>query len=227
MNEYLNQFKGDTINDRIVKDSTNYLLEEKLKITEKNPNEVSLVTVTNSKTKEITSIGGSIPNDLITDALGLILAEHHRFGIGAPPITDFSGMIADDGVSRSFRFVNNLAQDFYNFAGERGGQVKIGQSSTPVTRSNFDIGSPFIVPPESLPVNVSPPVYNSALGQMTYFTLQVAGGSGTIKEIGMFILWRDITTGSTRLYMVAHDLISPSVSFSVGQSIATNWTWQF
>ena len=66
MNEYLNQFKGQTINEKISKDCSNYLLENK----KKSINEACLVQVSNSKTKEILGLGGSIPNDLFLDFIG-------------------------------------------------------------------------------------------------------------------------------------------------------------
>lgn len=228
MNEYLNQFKGKTINDRIVKDSSNYLLEEKLKENKKIPNEVSLVTVIDPKTKQIISIGGSIPNDLITDAFGLMWSQHNRVVVGGT--VDFGGLIAEDGVSRTIRLINvgTPVNTRYNEGNlpNAGGQVKIGQGITAPVRTDFDIETPFVTTPESLPVNVSPPIYDNVLNQITFFTLQVAGGSGIISEIGFFLLWRDLTTGVTRRYLIAHDLVSPTVSFVVGQSIAVNWTWQ-
>jgi len=228
MNEYLNQFKGETINDRIVKDCSNYLSEEKLRITQKNPNEVSLVSVLDPKTKEIISIGGSVPSDLITDAFGLMWSQHNRVVVGGT--VDFAGLIAEDNVARTIRFINvgTPVNTRYNEGNlpNAGGQVKIGQGSTAPARSDFDIETPFVTSPESLPVNVSPPVYDNVLNQIDFFTIQQAGGSGTISEIGFFLLWRDLTTGGTRRYMIAHDLISPTVSFIATQTITVNWIWQ-
>jgi len=228
MNEYLNQFKGKTINKTIMQDCRNYLLEEKLRITEKNPNEVSLVSVLDPKTKEIISIGGSTPSDLILDAFGLIWSQHNRTVVGGT--VDFGGMIAEDNVSRTFRFINigTPVNTRYNEGNlpNAGGQVKIGQGISAVARTDFDIETPFVTTPESLPVNVSPPIYDNILNQISFFTLQVAGGSGTISEIGFFLLWRDFSTGVTRRYMIAHDLILPTVSFIATQSIAVNWIWQ-
>lgn len=227
MNEYLNQFKGDTINDRIVKDSTNYLLEEKLRVTEKNPNEVSLVSVLDPKTKEIISIGGSTPNDLILDAFGLLLQEHNRVAGFAPPIDSALVFKAIDGIARVFRMVSASPQVSYNSPlGTRGGQIKIGQGITAPARTDFDIETPFVTSPESLLTNVTAPFYDNTLFQIQFFSSLQAGGSGSISEIGFFCLWRDLTTGATRSYMLAHDLISPSVSFIANQIITMNWVWQ-
>lgn len=226
MNEYLNQFKGETINDGIVKDSTNYLLEEKLRITEKNPNEVSLVSVLDPKTKEIISIGGSIPSDLITDAFGFLMQEHNRLPVG-PTVDSPLVFKAEDGVTRAFRMVSPNPQVSYNTPlGTRGGQIKIGQGFTAPARSDFNIETPFTTSPESLEQNVTPPFYDNTLFQIQFFSSLQAGGSGIISEIGFFVLWRDVTTGGTRRYLLAHDLISPNVSFIAAQTITMNWTWQ-
>jgi len=228
MNEYLNQFKGDTINDRIVKDSTNYLLEEKLRVTEKNPNEVCLVSVLDPKTKEIISIGGSTPSDLILDAFGFLLQEHNRLPVGSsPPVDSPLVFKANDGVTRALRMVSPNPQVSYNSPlGTRGGQIQIGSGSTPPVRTDFDIETPFVVSPEDSPVDVTPPFYDNVLNQIQFFSSFQAGGSGSISEIGFFCFWRDITTGGTRLYLLAHDLISPSVSFIATQVITMSWIWQ-
>jgi len=228
MNEYLNQFKGKTINEKILADCRNYLLEEKLRITQKNPNEVSIVHVEDPKTKEIISIGGSVPSDLITDALGFMMQEHFRIPVGGIIDTPLI-FIAEDGVARSLRLLYSSPTILtaYNSAiGTRGGQVKIGQGSSAVNRSDFDIETPFVTSPESLPINIQPPVYDNVLGQIEFFALVQAVGSGTVSEIGFFINWRDITTNGTRRYMIAHDLVLPTVSFVAGQTIAVNWLWQ-
>jgi len=227
MNEYLNQFKGDTINDRIVKDSTNYLLEEKLRVTEKNPNEVCLVSVLDPKTKEIISIGGSIPSDLILDAFGFLLQEHNRVAGFSPPIDSALVFKAEDGVSRAFRMVSVNPQVSYNMPlGTRGGQIKIGQGITAPVRTDFDIETPFVTSPESLPTNVTAPFYDNTLFQIQFFSSLQAGGSGSVSEVGFFCLWRDVTTGATRRYLLAHDLIFPAVPFIATQVIKTNWVWQ-
>ena len=227
MNEYLNQFKGKTINDKIVKDSTNYLLEQKLRVTQKNPNEVSLVSVLDPKTKEIISMGGSTPTDLILDAFGRMWAEHNRVPAGGD--IDFVGLIAEDGVQRTIRLVslNQNPPNAYNSAiGTRGGQIQIGQGITAPVRTDFDIETPFVVSPEDSPVDVTPPFYDNVLNQIQFFSSFQAGGSGSISEICFFCFWRDLSTGGTRLYLLARDLISPSLSFIATQVITMNWTWQ-
>ncbi len=226
MNEYLNQFKGKTINERIVKDCQNYLLEEKLKVNQKNPNEVCLVHVEDPKTKEIISIGGSIPSDLILDQLGFFLQEHFRIPVGGDVITP-SVFIAEDGVSHDFKIISaNPPAGFNAPAGIKGGRVKIGQGSTPPVRTDFDIETPFVTPPESLTVDVTPPIYDNILGQIQFFTIQQAGGSGTISEIGFFVQWRANVPSVNKNFMLAHDLVSPTVSFIINQTITVNWTWQ-
>jgi len=223
MNEYLNQFKGDTINDRIVKDSTNYLLEEKLRITEKNPNEVSLVSVSDPKTKEIISIGGSTPSDLILDAFGFLLQEHNRVPVGT--VSSASIFKATDNVTRAFKMADPLTA--YNKPlGTRGCQIQIGQGITAPVRTDFDIETPFVTSPESLPTDVTAPFYDNTLFQIQFFSSLQAGGSGTISEIGLLCSWRDVTTGGTRSYLLAHDLILPTVSFITNQIITMNWVWQ-
>lgn len=223
MNEYLNQFKGETINDKIVKDSTNYLLEEKLRVTQKNPNEVCLVSVLDPKTKEIISIGGSIPSDLICDAFGRLWAEHNRIPVGGA--VDFVGLIAEDNVQRTIRLIDPLTA--YNKpVGSFGGQIKIGQGTTAPVRTNFDIENPFVISPESLATDVTPPFYDNILGQIQFFSSLQAGGSGTISEIGFFSIWRSQVPVTVLPYLLARDLVSPTVSFIATQIITVNWTWQ-
>jgi len=219
MNEYLLQYKGKTIDERITKDCCNYLVENK----KMSPAEACLVQVSDSKSKEILGLGGSAPNDLFTDQLGIWWESFMTVPSSASLIVTLKNF---GGVGLGVRIRGGTFQFARTDGGAIGSEIRIGQGSTPPARTDFSIDTPFVTIPESGFINTASGAYNSGLGNFIYSALIVAGGSGTISEAGTFFRWQT-TSNNTNLFMMARDLISPTVAFVAGQTITVTWTWQF
>ncbi len=219
VNEYLNQFKGQTINERILNDCRNYLLENK----KVSPQQICLVHNTDQKTKEILGIGGSDPNDIINDNFGNWWRGLNR------PLTSFfvTNVLLDNlNIARTLQILG-VGGGFFSFSQNVvGSLIRIGSGSTPPARSDFNIETPFGTAPESGFVATDAGVYTSATGQGTYFGFYVAGGSGTVSEAATFMQW-NASNNVVRQFMMARDLISPTVAFVAAQTISIQYIWQF
>jgi len=112
-----------------------------------------------------------------------------------------------------------------------GGFINVGDSATAPTRTDERLNSKFVTSPESLLKTFSNPnsgaPYNSGTGKIFPISTTIfpTGGSGTIRESGCYLEFVP-TTGSSPNFMVAHDLISPTVAFVAGQAITIEYTWQ-
>lgn len=219
MNEYLLQYKGKTIDERITKDCCNYLVENK----KMSPAEACLIQVSDSKSKEILGLGGSAPNDLFTDQFGIFWESFMTVPSGASLVLTLKQF---GGVPIGIRVRGGTFEFDETNGGAIGTEIRIGQGSTPPARTDFDIQTPFVTSPESDFRNTASGVYNSGLGNFIYSALIVAGGSGTISEAGTYMRWQT-TSNNTNLWLWARDLISPTVPFTAGQTITVTWTWQF
>ncbi len=218
LNEYLTQFKGETINDRITKDCSKFLHENK----KLSPSEACLIQVCDPKTKEILGIGGSEPSDLFLTFLG----EFWEFFWRVP----FSGGLTNQytDTSNILRTVQmqGVGGGFFPYSqGSTGTGFQVGSGSTAPARTDIGIENPFITSPESGILPTGNGFYDSVLGTISASTLIVAGGSGTISEA--VAIWKINTTANVgRFFAWARDLISPSVSFVPANTITITWTWQ-
>jgi len=106
-----------------------------------------------------------------------------------------------------------------------GQRLQVGSGSTAPLRNDFKIETPFITSPEQNPFSGSAPVWNSGAGNFKTAGLITAGGAGTVRESILLNQWRDVGLG-TRSYTMFRDLISPALGFTIGQSIALEYTVQ-
>lgn len=98
-------------------------------------------------------------------------------------------------------------------------QVQVGNSSTPVTRQDFKIDSPFPDSPESSRQNCIEGIYNSGLGKINQATLiSTTGGAGSITEVCKFFRCRNLIGQVGEVVCIFRDIVSP-VGFIAGESI--------
>ena len=220
-NQELSQYIGFTQKQKVLNDAVKILLENKAKKLGFLPKPALISLVTVSENQEIKSIGGSIPSDLITDQFIRLFGL--MFG---PSASQRSRLIQDiTNVARNVRFSatgNNPWPD-----GPGGSQVQVGQGSTAPTRADFNIETPFANGGlEDGLVSTALGVYNSSLGQVTVTgVFGLTTGAGTITE--SILVWQFQDTSITiRSFAMAHDAISPGVSFVASQIITVNYIWQ-
>jgi len=144
---------------------------------------------------------------------------HHE-----PSKTFFQLILYLGNVARTIRVASTGSNSFTGSAG--GSEVQVGQGSTPPTRSDVDIETPFANGGvEDAAVSTAIGVYDFA-GQITVTTIITpANGAGTITETAL--IWEFQDTGLTgRKFLMAHDAISPGVSFIATETITVTYTWQ-
>jgi len=219
-NELLLEYKGETFNNKIKLDIEKCLFEARLKELKYENKFLPMALVCVQEKKEIKSLGASIPNDLIMDNFGNLLAGIHRpVLVGAKSFT-----IQDLGnVLRTMRaFTSN--PNSHNNAGQR--RIQIGKGTTAPTRQDFNIESPFTNGgAEDLSQIYSNGGLNSALGQVKFSIVLTTTGAGVISETINTYNGRD-TAGGGRTWIWTRDLISPTSSFIGGQQVFVEYTWQ-
>ncbi len=238
VNEYLLDFIGKSQKQKELDQMFKFLLEEKTKFLGLRPliHEVSLVTVTDpleKKYPEILKVGGSKPDDLITNQLAIFLATlvgpvsgvlvqmTINDNTGTPRIVSVRG---NEGTSRNLWYRLNVGGSFVS----TGSSIQVGQGTTPPARSDFDVETAFANGgPEDTSGGVNVSVYNSTLGRVTVSrTIGPTAGAGTVTEAGHFMGLLAPTEAFLRRYLMYHDAVSPGVSFILGQNINVFYTAQ-
>ena len=224
INDFLENYVGFTAKQSVLDEIHKSLLQERAKVLgyENKVIPIATVRIEDPKSKEILSIGASIPNDLITDNWGELLAAIHG------PFTTartFSGLndVGNGGpfTIRVWRAASGNSWD-RNFRT----QIQVGSGSSPVARTDFNIETAFGSGIESTRVPSNSGGYNATLGQVKVSAnISPTTGGGTVTESCMF--W-DITDDASilRTYLMSHDLIAPGVVFLAGQSIVPEYTYQ-
>ncbi len=219
MNQELSNFVGYTVKEKILMDATKILLENKAKKLGylPKPAEVSLVVC--HENGEIKGIGGSKPNDIFNNNYGDLLKAFFRAATSRT-VT----LVDDGGVNRSIQS-GGSGSAWNNSTG--GSRFQVGQGSTPAARSDLAIETPFATGgPEDSLQNSNVGGYNSGLGQISVTALiGPTNGSGTVTEtVDMWFFQKN--TGGGHNFLMAHDLISPGVSFVAAQTLTVQYTWQ-
>ena len=154
---------------------------------------------------------------VLLDNLGIMLAGVFRQpASGNSPF--LAGMVTTGGVAFSLRIYDtNGDPERYNRISPLN-QAQVGSGTTPPTRQDFDIESPFVVAPESNPANSNLFGYDSGLGKINTGTLISNTGSfGTITEVTKVM--RVTNNTGTKVIIIMRDLVSPPVNFISAQSI--------
>ncbi len=226
--QLLQDYKGYSYKQKVINDCHKIVLESKKNLDPPALAECCLVTIQDKG--EIKSLGASVPSDLIMDNFGellkvlsyqLITGANESQGLTDITNTPINTFLRDMNAGASgFTFLNTASS-----ARSFGVRLQVGSGSTTPTRQDFNIGTAFGTSPEDTPFNTNSAGYNSVSGQITFGNNLVAGGSGTVAEAiaQLFI----IDTGAVaKTVMIFRDLISPSLGFIMGNTIAVDWVIQ-
>ena len=157
---------------------------------------------------------------VILDNFGLLLAGFFRAPSTA--VLTVGGIKDTSGVSFSLRPYDTIDSDrrFNKIGADRKAQV--GKGTTPVTRQDFVIESPFTNGGvEDNPQNSNASGYVSGLGKIEAGTLIASTtGAGTITEVVKQIVLED-SFSTIRTMIIMRDIISPA-SFIASESINVN-----
>jgi len=230
-NDLLNSLIGKSFNQKSKFEAEKILNEIHSKAQDRSIDKKALCFVLDKK--EIMGLGGStlmkdkdgkIISNLILDQFGVWLAGLFSFQSASQrniTIKSTGGINKTVAVYTAGTFFGTLQGGL-----TVGAKIQVGQGSTSPTRADFTIETPFGTAPESAAfVAPSNPVYNSGLGNFKYSSTINAGGAGTISESILTARWRDIGLTIDN-YILFRDIISPSVTFISGQTIALEYTVQ-
>jgi len=226
-NDLLNSLIGQSFNQRTKFEAEKILTEIHSKAQDRSIGKMVLCYVHDKG--EIKGVGGStllkdkktgeIKSNLILNNFGIFLAGLFKGDNLAKSVT-----LQDQ--SNVARIINIYAGgNFFNAILVGGMDLRIGSGSTPPAGTNFNVETPFGTAPENINFASSNPVFNLGLRNFKYAGAITAGGSGTINESVTRAVWDD-NGNVSRGWTLFRDIISPSVSFIIGQTIALEYTVQ-
>ncbi len=231
-NQYLLDYVGKTGTKKVLDDATKFLLETKCKFLgfTPRPNLVSLVHVEDKK--EITSIGGSTPPDLLSDNFGEILAAWHR-----NPTTSAKtvSLINTSNAANLFNVhwrqfggtTNNYSGMWTSIIGAPNGGIQVGQGTTPAVRTDFDIETPFANGGlEDGRVVTQNPVYDNVNFRVQMAINFNATGGGDISESVLLNRYLKALPRALHIMLMSRDIITPVVNFIATQSVFVQYTLQ-
>lgn len=236
-NEYLLDYIGRTKTEKLEADILKFVLEQNKKFcnVESYNLPMSIVNVNKPGDDEILQLGASVVSDLILNGFG----QWINSWIGLPATNDFINDVGTPIIAVRVKqigttdfsdtFCIDRGIDFEPNPDENspcGTLFRLGSGITPPVRADFKIETLLGSAPESSYQNTGSGGYDSILGRITVARVYPnAVGTGTINEIGTFA--RVAQKTSSFITMLTHDLISPGVDYTPGQTINVNLTWNF
>ena len=104
--------------------------------------------------------------------------------------------------------------------------MQFGGGSTPPTRQDFNVATPLATAPENAKFVSLNSGFNLVLSQISWSNSITAGGAGTINEVCMFMELQRDSDLTDLFFLMMRDLVSPSLAFIIGQSLAVDWVLQ-
>ncbi len=166
---------------------------------------------------------GKIHSDLILNNFGIWMSGVYMGGfVGAKTVFN---MITSVGNNRAVVTRNLGLSLLYNNSTGFRSLLKVGAGTTAPTRTDFEIETDFGSAPENVLFESSIPTYNNTnfnwnnAGQIT------AGGSGTVNESVLQVVWRT-NDNSSNVFSLFRDIISPGQAFVASDTIILEYTTQ-
>ena len=179
-------------------------------------------TVIISQGDIIQGITQSKPNNLILDNFGTVLAGLMRAPVAA--VTNVSiPDITNTARTLPIYTINSDTKGWCTYAvgKEIGTQLKVGAGVTAAARADYQIETDFGTAPESGHFDSGSGSY--AGGSIAVAGAIVAGGAGTINEVGFFGHW-SYGAAVRALFMLFHDILVSGEAFVLGQTITAAYT---
>lgn len=131
-----------------------------------------------------------------------------------------------NGTSRTLKIYGNSASLVWNdtqSVGAQGDFGQVGKGTTPVTRQDINIETPFPDSPENAKQVSLAGGYNSGLGKITVQTnITPTGGSGAVTEFCKINNMAVIETNTFEIIALTRDLVSPQANFIIGETISAS-----
>lgn len=158
---------------------------------------------------------------VLNDNVGFLLASIFTPQIAKSATKNQAGFVDQSGTPRTLR-IYSPHLDGFGFNGGLKAQTQVGQGTTPPTRTDLTIQTPFTNAPESGLVDSAGAGYNAGLGKIQVPTqITPLGGGGTIQEV-VSVNTMTIANNQTRTFLFTRKLVS-STNFSIGQTLNIDW----
>ncbi len=223
-NSQLLEHIGKTKTQKLIDEISSEYRELKLKAFP-NPKydiaNMSIVTVNEPNETEIKSIGMSCVNDLLVENFLTWLHGILR-GTG-----DFNMTNTGGGVNIvKFNALASNNWQFANASGSIGTRIQLGSGAGAPAFSDFSIQTVFPSSPENAQIGTTAGVYFLGLATANCSAIfSPVTDSGTVRETAFILSCKD-AGNAVRQMMLAHDSISPNVSFNAGQSVNVDYIFQ-
>ena len=205
--EWKDDVRGATLDQRII--------DQCLKANSKRASKGNILTenvlcfITDKK-NEIKELGLNKPNDLMTNNFGNFLAGFFTYARNTAR-TSYAVMKEVDGSSLSLPVWITATSDFPIQASH----IRVGSGSTAPARTDYKIETPFTTSCEADYATTSEGSFFNT--QMATIVSLACGGSGTIRETGMFFRMQ-YTSSFQYYFLMFHDALAPEVTFTAGQT---------
>jgi hypothetical protein len=229
-NDWLKDLVGSTYNTKTLNKVNSFYSERFNKFSVRTFNKFSLVTCLDNakKNQEILSMGGSsllqhkktkeiIPN-LILNNFGYFLAAVFSPAANPQPALTIANVIKHINL---YRASNNLGNVATNLA-----DIKLGSGLNAPARGDVEIQTALGNAPESGHLGITSGAYTVSNTVIFQGDANPTGGTGTVNEIGLYGFWINGDDGLNNYYLLAHDSISPGVSYASGRLLRGSYTWQ-
>jgi len=227
LNEPLNAMIGQSFNEKSKHESLKILNEIHSVAQQRTIDKKALCYIVKNG-DEIKGVGGStvmersdgkLVSNLILNQFGRWLSRIHKGGV----ITISVPLFDNTNTIRTFNIYTGSTQ--FNDSNGARMRLQVGSGTTAPVRTDFDIETALSTAPESAEFESSIPVYNVGNANFKNDGGVTAGGTGTVNEAIMQALWIDNTVVG-RLVTLYRDIISPGQVFSIGETIALEYTTQ-
>jgi len=163
---------------------------------------------------------GKLRSDLILDQFGIFMEGMFNGLTGS----DRNVVMTDDVGTDTTMRVYGTSGTFNDVSSGRI-LLQVGQGTTPPTRADINLETPFVGGAESVFFESTRPSYN-----LSNFNWKNAGqitvaGAGTVNE-SIFKHLMDEPSGATAIFTMYRDIISPGVPFIIGDGIFLEYTTQ-
>jgi hypothetical protein len=182
----------------------------------------SIVAALKSKNNpKISEIGFNTPDDLILNNFGTWLAHL----LQGPSQTNVQGYTLYNitNTAKASTIFGYFGTSSYTFNGTpaNGIQIQFGSGSTAAARTNYSIQTALGNAPENTRFPSGAGAY--ANNYVSFGNVIIAGGSGTINEIGLFGFWYWLA-GVQDTYMLCRDVLGAGVSYVAGNPLVGTFT---
>ena len=184
-------------------------LDDRIKETKGNHLTETVVCVAEDKRGKITGVGFNIENDLILDNFGYWLEQVFTPVQSTSRLTSTADTKTYTGATCALQAWTTT----YTSCPILGTYIRIGEGVTFPVRSDYDLNTPFTSGSLASFVATSEGSYTS--GKISFMASFAADVSGDCREAGVYGYWG----WGSYIAMIFHDLIVPTVPFTIGQAV--------